>query len=838
MKKCNNICRLFAISLLTISACQNESSTVEYDFNSLNDRIWVGEDFWTVPLEDWSVANGRLEFNGAGQQNTCSILPYLICDTGKPFKISVDMGLIEMGDSNGSSGLIIGSLASEEDDIRAAVYFGTGINIGINTSGYAFIDQNQQRLPEGFDFHYLRLDIRGEKDSKGFIINLNVLDSSEVSLAKVSYRPEKAPSGIIQIVDNFRNAGSKDNGPEFWFDNLSLEGNGLIYKPENRFGPILWAMHTLSGNILKITAQLPPVGSQDNQVLELEVRNENKWERAGRGKMDPDSRSVTFRVEKWNSTLDHQYRILYPLTDIHGNKETFEYSGTIRKDPVNRQLKMAAMTCQYNTGFPYSPVVKNLKLKEPDILYFSGDQIYEQNGGYPIKREPEDAAILNYLGKWYMFGWAFGELMRDIPTICTPDDHDVFQGNLWGGGGTARPAGTANSDDLMGFTQTVNMVNVVNTTQCSHLPDPYDPDTIEQGMKVWYTNLTYGRVSFAIVSDRVFKSGPDLVATWEGRKDHITKPLKDLAVIDRPDLELLGNRQEIFLENWIRDWENIDIKVLLSQTLFANVATHHGQYDAYLYGDMDSGGWPKGARDRAVGIMRKAFVFNICGDQHVPSIVQYGIEDFRDAGWAFCTPAIAVGYSRWFRPDELNIPVRNRPEHGFANTGEYTDAFGNKNYVYSIGNPGDFAGISNRYEMQNNKTAGLGFVIFDTEKRDITMESWHFMSDVLKPDERSQHPGWPKTISQFDNYGREPLGWLPALKISGDPDPVVEIINQTTGELEYILRIKGNEFKPKIFSNDKFIVKVGYPEKKLVKEFSDIIPDTATGGSELTFDFN
>ena len=236
-----------------------------------------------------------------------------------------------------------------------------------------------------------------------------------------------------------------------------------------------------------------------------------------------------------------------------------------------------------------------------------------------------------------MFGWAFGDLMRDIPTICTPDDHDVFQGNLWGGGGIARPPGTANSDDLMGFTQTVKMVNVVSTTQCSHLPDPYDPEPIEQGMKAWYTNLNYGRVSFAIVSDRVFKSGPDLVATWEGRKDHITKPLKDLSVIDRPDLEFLGKRQEIFLENWIRDWENIDIKVLLSQTLFANVATHHGQYDAYLLGDMDSGGWPKMARDQAVKIIRKGFVFHICGDQHVPSIVHYGIEDFRDAGWAFCT---------------------------------------------------------------------------------------------------------------------------------------------------------------------------------------------------------
>lgn len=838
MKKLSIYFWLIALILLTFSACKNESTGIKYDFNSLNDRVWVGEDFWTVPLEDWRVANGRLEFTGAGQQNTCSVLPYLITNNGKPFTINVDMGLIKKGDNNGSSGLIIGSLASEEEDIRAAVYFGTGINIGVNTSGYAFIDQNQQKLPEGFDFNYLSLEIRGEKDSKGYIINLNVLDSSKVSLAKVSYRPEKEPSGIIQIVDNFRNAGSKEKGPEFWFDNLSIEGKGLIHKPENSFGPILWAMHTLSGNILKITAQLPPVGSLDNQVLELEVRDEDKWEKVASVKMDPDSRTVTFRVEKWNSELDHQYRILYPFRNIQGEDETFEYSGTIKKDPVNSQLKMGAMTCQFHTGFPYSPVLKNLKLKEPDILYFSGDQIYEQNGGYPIKREPEDKAILNYLGKWYMFGWAFGDLMKDIPTICTPDDHDVFQGNIWGASGVPKPSELANSDDYAGFTQTVSMVNVVNTTQCSHLPDPYDATPIEQGMSVWYTSLNYGRISFAIVSDRIFKSGPNLVSTWEGRKDHIRAPLKDLSVIDRPDLELLGKRQETFLEKWIRDWEDVDMKVLLSQTLFANVATHHGQQDAYLYGDMDSGGWPRKARDRAVDILRKAFIFHICGDQHVPSIVQYGIDDFRDAGWVFCTPAIAVGYSRWFIPDELNIRVMNRPEHGLPNTGEYTDAFGNKNYVYSIGNPIDFAGIKNRYEMQNNKTAGLGFVIFDNEKRNITMESWHFLSNVLKPDQMSQHPGWPKTISQFDNYGREPQGYLPKLKISGDADPVVEIINQTRGELEYIVRIKGNEFIPKVFSNDKFTVKVMYPEKKLIKEFYDIIPNKASGGTEIIIDFN
>jgi len=829
---------LVVSALLLLHSCRQELLPVQYDFNTVNNRVWIGEDFWAVPLEDWRVNSGKIEFIGEGLQSTCSLLPYVLNSDGGGFTIKLDMGLSERGENEGASGLTIGSTAPEEDDIRAAVYFGRGINLGINTSGFAFIGQNIKKLPPDFDLSLFKMEVNGQNREEGFTIILKVFDKNENIVAEVVSLPEGPVKGIIQIVNNFRSANSKNNGPEFWYDNISLVGEGILSRPENKFGPVLWTMHTLSRDILKISAQMPPAGDDDNQEVELQVKKENKWISTALQRIEGDSRTATFRVENWNSSVDHEYRILYHYRDLSGNEKVHEYYGTIRKDPVDRPLYMAAMTCQYHTGFPYTPVVKNLERKNPDIMYFSGDQIYEQNGGYPIKREPEDTAILNYLGKWYMFGWAFGDLMRDIPTICTPDDHDVFQGNLWGGEGIPKPSGLSNTDDYMGFTQTVKFINVVNATQCNHLPDPYDPTPIEQGMNVWYTSLNYGRVSFAIVSDRIFKSGPNLVSTWEGRKDHLKVPLKDPSVIDKPELQLLGRRQELFLEQWVKDWNEVDMKVLLSQTLLANAATHHGTFDGYLLGDLDSGGWPRNARDRAVSIIRKGFVFHICGDQHVPSIVQYGTDDFRDAGWAFCTPAIAVGYSRWFRPDELNIPVRNRPEHGFANTGEYTDAFGNKNYVYSIGNPVDFAGISNRYEMQQNKTAGLGFVIFDKETRDITMESWHFMSDALKPDEMSQHPGWPKTISQFDNYGRESAGWLPTLKISGDPDPVVEIINQTTGELEYIVRIKGNEFIPGVFSNDRFIVRAVYPEKNLVKELTDITPYPAAGRSELIIDFN
>jgi hypothetical protein len=278
------------------------------------------------------------------------------------------------------------------------------------------------------------------------------------------------------------------------------------------------------------------------------------------------------------------------------------------------------------------------------------------------------------------------------------------------------------------------------------------------------------------------------------------------------------------------------MKVLLSQTLFANPATHHGNYNGYLYGDLDSGGWPKAARDRALRLLRTAFVFQIAGDQHVPSLVQYGIDNYRDAGWCFITPAIAVGYSRWFRPDELEIPRLDRPEHGFPNTGKYKDAFGNLNYVYAIGNPGNFSVVSHRYELAQVKSSGFGMILFDQEKREITMESWRFLADATIPKPDDQHPGWPLTISQFDNYGRDATSWLPLLKINGEADPVVEVINQTRDELEYIVRIKGNEFSPKVFSNDTFTIRIGYPEKNLYKTLENIKSLAKQNETSITID--
>ncbi len=832
-----------ALMLLVYSSCQRHQEVL-YTFDNIPDRTWIGEDFWTVPLEGWQVKNGRIECNSHIQQATFSILPYVLSERTEGFNVAFDMGLLEKGDHGGSAGVIIGKKAPEEKDVRAAVYFGQGINMGVNTEGYAFIEQNTRQLPSDFDFNEFRIEVAGSGSSRDYSLEMKVLDGDGNLVSELLFKPDNSVSGIIQLVNNFRTSSSRDNGPNFWFDNLSLEGEKFIEEKDNRFGPVLWTMHTLSRNTLKMTAQLPPVSETENKVAEFQVNQDGQWKTLSKERMDPDARTVTWKNENWDPANDHQYRVLFNYVNSLGKQEVAEYNGTIRRDPVDRPLRLGSLTCQLWSGFPYSPLVENLEHSNPDILFFSGDQVYEPNGGYGVIRWPEDEAILNYLGKWFMFGWAFGDLMRDIPTIVTPDDHDVFQGNLWGEGGVPfdnqhliKVTDRINTSDSRGFLHTVGFVNMVNRTQCAHLPDPYDPAPIEQGMSVWYTDLDYGRISFAIVSDRVFKSAPERVSHWEGRHDHITEPLEDPGSIEKEGLELLGERQELFIEDWIRDWNNVDMKVLLSQTPFASVATHHGQFDNYLYADLDAGGWPKAARDRTIRMMRKGFAFHITGDQHLTSLIQYGVDDFRDAGYSFSPPAISVIYSRWFRPDDLGFPVQNRPDHGNPNTGEYVDAFGNLNYVYAIGNPENFIRVPDRYEQEHNRTAGYGMVIFDNIQRDITVESWRFLANVSDPGPGDQFPGWPVTINQFGNYGREAVAWLPTLHVEGESDPVVEIINQETGELEYMVRIKGNKFSPEVFSDVLYSVRLGYPEEDNWKIIDNIETTVNKDDKELLIAF-
>ncbi len=778
------------VAFVFVECTYSNDTLLEEKFDQ-NNRVWIGEDFWSIPMEDWRIENKRLEFTGSHRRSRINVLSHILAERDGEFTVSISVGSSDTL-KHGSVGFSLGVKDSIDADVKAACYYGKGLDIGVSTTDGIFIGNKKTELPVGFSFSEFELHASGSTVNGKTKIVFTAKDKAGLK-AEITTTTSGSLNGLFVLVNSFA-AGDKK---KFHYDNLKITGSKVEVKMANAFGPILWTMYTLNQGSMKMSVQMPPISKDDNHAIELELYENEKWISVATETIDTVGYQAIFRKENWSMAQEKKYRVKY----ISDSGEHF-YEGIIRQEPIDKPLVIGGLTCQEGEGYPYSPLIKQLKEKNPDLLYFSGDQLYEQNGDYPIKRSPIKKSIESYLGKWYMFGWAFGDVMRDRPTICTPDDHDVFQGNLWGEEGKLISIEDWElvKDAHGGFVQSPEMVNTVFRTQCGHLPDPVDAQPLPSGINVWYTSMVYSNVSFAILSDRMFKSGPEeIIKNETGRIDHVKKPMnpKDL---DAPTLSILGQRQIKFLKEWVEDWSyNATTKILLTQTVFSNIPTHHGPDRMFLYGDLDSGGWPKTARDEVIDIMRKAQVFHLNGDQHIPMIVKYGLQDFGDAGWSFCTPAISTGYMRGFLPDSLKIPVANRPSHNLPNTGEYQDVFGNKNFVYAVSNPVKNIESPNRYTFVNNKASGFGILEVDPKAHTLTMHAYPFLS------QGEEFPGWPLTVHQRENDGRTPLGYLPELRLNR-ASVVVKVVSENTNELVSTFRTEDKSIRLPVFKKGTYTV--------------------------------
>jgi len=545
---------------------------------------------------------------------------------------------------------------------------------------------------------------------------------------------------------------------------------------------ICFALYTVHNNILKLTAQLYPLEEGDPRTVRLEVQRDGRWQEVATAEVIVPGWTAPLRVEKWDMTQEVPYRVR------HG--ETAVYEGIIRRNPVDKpQIVVAAFTGNsiypaHGGDIPRNDIVENLKRIQPDLLFFSGDQVYDHNQHYAY---------------WLKFGRDFGEIIRVTPTVTIPDDHDVGHPNLWGAGGKQALRGAG---DDGGYYKPVEYVKEVERAQTSHLPDPFDPTPVQRGIGVYYTALDWGGISFAILEDRKFKSGPmGLVPSMGPRPDHVSDPNYDPKALDVAGAELLGERQLKFLRQWAADWRGAEMKAVLSQTIFCGGAHLHGSRNNRILADLDSNGWPQSGRNRALAEIRKAFAIHIAGDQHLATFIHHGIDDWDDACWSFCVPSIANLYLRWWAPLE---PGKNRQPGSPDYTGQFLDGFGNKVNVWAVANPTP----EENHDKLTTRAAGFGIVRFRKPDRTITLECWPRNVDITDPAAKP-YPGWPMTIRQLDNYARKPAAWLPTLKVSGMDDPVVQVIDERDGQIVYTLRIQGREFRAPVFAEGRYTIVVG-----------------------------
>jgi alkaline phosphatase D len=249
-------------------------------------------------------------------------------------------------------------------------------------------------------------------------------------------------------------------------------------------------------------------------------------------------------------------------------------------------------------------------------------------------------------------------------------------------------------------------------------------------MTVYYGSFRYGGASFAVLEDRKFKTAP---IQGDDLDVHVA--------------ELLGERQERFLDAWGRDGGSMP-RLCITQTLFGCLQTSP---DGRPLLDFDANGYPKPGRDRAVALLRQARALVIAGDQHLASLVRHGVDGFTDGPLQFAGPAAGTSWQRWFAPAKP-LPNATAQPH----SGDFIDAFGNKMRVLAVANPKiSFAEYREHVKGRGQglgdrrlKSEGYGIVRVDFRARQYVLECWRWDADAKSPG--GQFDGWPYTL-KFDD---------------------------------------------------------------------------------------
>ncbi|MEM9079645.1 MAG: alkaline phosphatase D family protein [Verrucomicrobiota bacterium] len=694
-------------------------------------RRWVGGEHFAIPLHDWRVEEGDVwvepgSFGTWAKSGSRLYKSTQSVGSEGEFTMRLRLELVEESKFEGKElvGVYLG-MKSRTPSPRNVWVHPTAERFFVGLNGKRQLVVGDEVLERVWEFtEKLNLDVFGSFGEEADQIMVSAAQQEGGELIVKQELPKGTLSGIVSLI-------AKGKGNVWKFERWSLDGTALLENEEHAVGPILWTQYTLQDSgLLKLQAQMVPLEERDAQVAELEFEKNGEWELAGKAELEPLSSTFLFRVEGVKAEEAMRYRVKYVLED-----EVFFWEGEVRVNPKDQhQFVMGVSNCDHGELFPQDTMVGNIKVQDPDLMFFAGDQVYEDMDEVGIVREPLEGARLSYLGKWYQFGLTWRELLKDRPSVIIPDDHDVFMGNIWG-------------DNGLGYIMQPDWVNMVQRTQTGSLPDPVDPEPVERGIGVYFTALDYAGMSFAVIEDRKFKSPQEIV------KLPFKEFVKDRKLMDVEGAKLLGERQLKFLEEWTKRTEEMPARFFLSQTMFAKAQTHTGPKLKRLRASLDSNGWPQSARNRALKTVGRDTIM-VHGDQHLGVLARMGIEEWDDGPLAFMLTGASVGWPRAWWPNQK----RHGEEINGPYTGRYFDDHGNRITMHGVTNPERLPeGVEDAFNrpdlegegifaIQHAKGSGHGLVAVDKKKGEVTFHAFRLDIDAKQPEEGDEFRGFPVTL--------------------------------------------------------------------------------------------
>ncbi|EMI43125.1 alkaline phosphatase D family protein [Rhodopirellula sp. SWK7] len=771
-------------TMLAISAVPTHAASTEIDWQGVEDRRWPGREIWANRLQDWSVVDGQLQCAyeyGGRDWRTAHVLTHDVDARGD----RVEVELVFRAAANGHMGVLLGGGEGKLNYKQASMIqgipgLGGGFVIDVAWAANKICIRDfgsdaevkipvpiaETSLPATVQLgSTLTMVIEGQRlDVETFTLTATLRTEGKVIAQTQTQVPAERLVGNVAIVSM---DGTQQSPHQF--TRLRLSGDRIASHPERAYGPIAGVLYSVAGGDLKVGVQCMSVGKTIQAATEsrkgtrtgvqLEQQQpDGSWKKVSRpvGISEPDYYAL-LRIKDYDNSAPANFRVVM----LHGPKDAEPYPFFVPAEPVDRELVVGGVSCTGDIGrkslanksllqpgesyigvwspanqwAPFGGITEPLIEKRPDIVFFTGDQLYEW---WPTPIDMTDAMpVEDYLYKWLIWHWSFQNVTSRVPCLLQTDDHDVWHPNLWGDGSRLMTEGW---DHGGGYIKSGYFVNMVQRTMCGHNPDAYSPGPSDSGITNYFCTFSYGGVDFALLEDRKFKSSlPSVDAGMEPT--------------------MLGDTQLKMLSEWADAPNPSKARVIVSQT---NYVTLNTIGNGKLFADRDSNGWPKTARDRAVELFGRAGAFLFTGDQHLASVTRMNTPTSRDGVYQFCQPAGGCIWWRWFYPNEKEHigggPREGKPSY----IGEFNDAFGNHFETYAVANPGPEedmpgykntspsrfvltpqqreAGVGTRYRIHQGE--GFGIVRIDIANDRMILECWPDRNATMLTPYR-QFDGWP-----------------------------------------------------------------------------------------------
>lgn len=825
-------------------------------------RTWLGPDFYASQSEDWMLSEGKIECRTGAPNRYVYFLTREIDPAGQQLDISFRAAVPALPEKIRTRNYLAVRLGikGEGGDFREAAVRGQGLDLGLTTEGLLFIgelesvssDETLEIIKKAME-REIEFRVRINREGQASKLRVSVInpDTGKVldELEDLNLPAEKIRGGMA-LVASFPEAKPTGSVPVCLFYDLRTEGDMLKFFEERKFGPVAFTLYTISRKVLRLSAQMIPGSiSPDTRVL-LEIQGDEGWEIVSEREINTDTWQAFFRVSGWPVDRDVPFRIR--LEKKPGQDECPVYSGVIRKEPHDKEkIRLAVLGQNQEQSFPHAGVVSALKEFDPDILFFAGNQVYGRPLQFWREKLTAEQARREYFRQWLLFGWAFSDLLKEHPAVLIPEARDFFQLKLWGEGG--KPSAIESGSDLIGlqdgggFLLPEEFIKLVLLTQTAHLPADGENNSSDRLHFYGFSEMNYAGLSLAVVNDRINRSAPvPMFPEAQIRNGWPLNPSFDpKKAAGLKEARLFSSEQLERLRNWVVDWtDGAWMKALLTSGAFVSLITlpegqageellwqlaplRPGEYPVsdVPVADFNSGGWPQPARDEIISLCRKALAVHVCGSGGPPAALKYGLNSSEDAVAAMVAPPIQASQAIRWAPT-LKAKSMRVKENLPSSIAE--DAFGNKFSVMAVTNPVGDDRISGLKSI-----SGFGLVTFEEKSRQIIFESYR-----LDGENRAElMPGWPVVIRQIENDGRKPAGYLPLLKFSGMENPVVQVVDERTGEAVYCYRISGTELRPPVFRSGIYSIRCGEPGTEKWRELKALKPQPEAVKKTIQVDF-